>query len=182
MADILDGKKKFKNFPLQQYQRWHMIQKLSEFNAANTEKRIKRELVRDKSIDGKYQALTARVLQPALHNKRYWLEKLLIPSRDRTVTELYAVSNGLFPISQLQQSRQLAEDIISYIPDVALQPQAIQEQLAGLFANECSGRGIQRLKQAQATFTKAGNVILDGVKSSMQQTEHCMAITSGPGL
>ena len=129
VADILDGKKAFKNFPVQQYQRWSMIQKLNEFSYPGADKRIEQELAKDISADGKYSALTARVLQPGLQNKQYWLEKLLISSHDRTITELYAISDGLFPVSQLQLSRQLAEDIISYIPDVASEPYAIQEQV-----------------------------------------------------
>ena len=156
-----------------------MIQKLSEFDYSGADRRIEKELAKDKSIDGQHRALTARVLRPALQNKQYWLEKLLISSQDRTVTELYAISNGLFPVSQIQSSRQLAEDIISYIPDVATQEHSIQEQLVGLFSNECSARGIQRLKQAREIFGNAGNVILDGIKDRVQQTERCIAITSG---
>ena len=179
VADLLDGNKSFKNFTMQQYQRWNMIQKLSEFGYKDIDRRIGQELTRDKSSAGRTRALTARVLKPSMKNKQYWLEKLLISSQDQTVTDLYAISDGLFPISQLQQSRKLAEDIISYIPDVATQPHAIQEQLAELFVNECSDTGIQRLHKAQETFTNAGNVILNGLKDSLQQTEHCMAITSG---
>ena len=181
VADILDSKKTFKNFPIQQYQRWSMIQKLSEFDYPGADQRIEQELTNDKSADGQHYALTARVLKPTVQSKQYWLKVLLISSKNRTATGLYAISSGLFPVSQMQLSRQLAEEIISYIPDVTAQPHAIQEQLAGLFANECSNKGVQRLKQTQETFSNAENVILQGIKNSLQQTERCIAMTSGLG-
>ena len=179
IANILDGQKAFSNFSLQQYQRWNMIQKLSEFGYPDADKRVEQELVNDKSAQGKHNALTARVLKPGLQNKQLWLETLLISSGNQTVTELYAISDGLFPVSQLQLSRQLASDIISYVPDVAKQPYAIQNQLARLFANECSGKGLQRLRQARDVYRDASNVIINGLKDSLQQTERCIAITSG---
>ena len=177
IANILDGKKAFNNFTLQQYQRWQMIKTLNGFNWPDAEQRIARELKKDGSEEGQQYAIAAKAIRPSLENKRYWINELLNPDKLRSPSVLDAISDDLFPVNQIKQSRFLAQEIFSFIPQVAQKDHGVQEQFGKLLVNECSAEGIRHLDQTIEKYHDFSSIILNALKDNRQQTERCISMS-----
>ena len=174
----LDGKKSIKNFEVQQYQRWNMLIKLSEFSEKGVEQRVRKELKRDKSAEGKSSAMVVKAIAPSIENKRYWLNMLMDEQSDLTQFEQDDIIYNLFPLSQGSQWQFMSQEIINGL-DASLQhSETFQQQYSGtLLAHECSNSGLERLERTIKQFKNKNFVIFDALENRKRQAVECMRMS-----
>ncbi len=176
VKSLLDKRIQLAGFPLDQDQRWELVQRLTRAGHKDAQEYADKEAAKDTSHFGRIEALAAKSLLPDWSNKAKLIADLKNPHSDLSFQQKTTIMRSLFPRNQTdlkeKYSGQFYDDMV-YVN--GNQDPEIAARFTMLSPDECRSKNVSGMKSF-VEKTKLEPAVEKALRGQVEEGERCMKI------
>ncbi|OIO06918.1 MAG: aminopeptidase N [Elusimicrobia bacterium CG1_02_63_36] len=178
LAAVLDGEETLRGWTIDQDRRWSALKQLHRFGYPEAAARVAAEAKRDGSSRGQKNAISAAVVADDWNAKKAWLDESIDPDTKKSLADLKAAMNWVFPYEQAAHRRRFASTYFSQLP---ILEKTRPHEFLGAFAEKlvpatCSPADEKPLADFIDAHPNFDAVAIKDIKVAKQENARCVKV------